>query len=34
MKGGGYDRLRFVLGPCRWMVVVYEHDETNDRVGV
>src|SRR5438034_11201366 len=26
LEGGGYDGLRFVLGPWRWMVVVYEHD--------
>jgi plasmid stabilization system protein ParE len=25
LEGGGYDGLRFVLGPWRWMVVVYEH---------
>jgi len=23
-----------VLGPWRWLVVVYEHDEANDTVGV
>lgn len=26
LEGGGYDGLRFVLGPWRWMIVVYEHD--------
>ena len=33
LEGGGYDGLRFVLGPWRWMVVVYEYDKANDRVG-
>lgn len=26
--------LRFILGPWPWMLVVYEYDETIDRVGV
>jgi plasmid stabilization system protein ParE len=26
LEGGGYDGLRFILGPWRWMAVVYEHD--------
>jgi len=26
LEGGYYDGLRFVLGPWRWMVIVYEHD--------
>ena len=34
LEGGGYDGLRFVLGPWRWMVIVYEHDEAGDVVGV
>jgi plasmid stabilization system protein ParE len=34
LEGGGYDGLRFVLGPWRWMVVVYEYDEASDTVGV
>ena len=34
LEGGGYEGLRFVLGPWRWMVVVYEYDEANDPVGV
>jgi hypothetical protein len=34
LEGGGYDGLRFVLGPWRWMVVVYEYDEANGTVGV
>jgi hypothetical protein len=34
LEGGGYDGLRFVLGPWRWMVIVYEHDEAGDTVGV
>lgn len=34
LEGGGYDGLRFVLGPWRWMVIVYEYDEASDLVGV
>lgn len=34
LEGGGYDGLRFVLGPWRWMVVVYEYGEADDVVGV
>lgn len=34
LEGGGYDGLRFVLGPWRWMVVVYAYDEAGDLVGV
>lgn len=34
LEGGGYDGLRFVLGPWRWMVVVYEYDQATDVVGV
>ena len=34
LEGGGYDGLRFVLGPWRWMVIVYEDDEARDVVGV
>ena len=34
LEGGGYDGLRFLFGPWRWMVVVYEYDEANDTVGV
>lgn len=33
-EGGGYDGLRFLLGPWRWMVVVYDYDEDKDIVGV
>jgi plasmid stabilization system protein ParE len=34
LEGGGYDGLRFILGPWRWMVVVYEHDAAADVVNV
>lgn len=34
LAGGGYDGLRFVLGPWRWMVVVYDYDEAQDVIGV
>ena len=30
--GGRWSGFRFVLGPWRWMVVVYVHLETDDRV--
>jgi plasmid stabilization system protein ParE len=29
-----WDGFRFVLGPWRWMVIVYAYDETSDQVGV
>jgi plasmid stabilization system protein ParE len=31
---GDYEGLRFVLGPWRWMVVVYEHDPEQDVVNI
>lgn len=31
---GRYDGLRFILGPWRWLVVVYEHDPAADQVHV
>ncbi len=34
LEGGGYDGLRFILGPWRWMVVVYEHDADADVVNI
>ena len=34
LEGGGYDGLRFVLGPWRWLVVVYEHQADADAVYV
>ena len=34
LEGGGYDGLRFVLGPWRWMVMVYEHDAAADEVRI
>jgi hypothetical protein len=34
LDGGGCDGLRFVLGPWRWMIVLYECDEADDLVGV
>ena len=24
LEGGGYDGLRFVLGPWRWIIIVYD----------
>lgn len=30
--GGRWSGLRFVLGPWRWMIVVYAHVEPEDRV--
>jgi plasmid stabilization system protein ParE len=32
LEGGGWEGFRFVLGPWRWMVVVYEYYEEEDRV--
>lgn len=34
LEGGGWDGFRFVLGPWRWMVIVYEFLEEDDRVVV
>ena len=34
LEGGVYDGLRFVLGPWRWLVVVYEYDADAGRVNV
>lgn len=31
---GRWSGYRFVLGPWRWMLVVYRYDETADRVDV
>lgn len=31
---GHWKPLRFLLGPWRWMIIVYHYDETLDRVGV
>lgn len=31
---GRWDGLQFVLGPWRWMVILYEFDEAADRVVV
>jgi plasmid stabilization system protein ParE len=32
LEGGGWDGYRFVLGPWRWMVIVYAYLEEDDRV--
>jgi len=31
---GRWEELRFILGPWRWLLIVYVHDEKNDRVYV
>lgn len=31
---GGWEGFRFVLGPWRWMVIVHDHYEDEDRVVV
>ncbi|SRR6266850_7333844 len=31
---GRWTDYRFVLGPWRWMLVVYDYDETLDRVAI
>ncbi len=32
LEAGGWEGFRFVLGPWRWMVIVYEYIETQDIV--
>lgn len=32
LEGGGWDGFRFVLGPWRWLVIVYDFDEERDLV--
>ncbi|MGI9111479.1 MAG: type II toxin-antitoxin system RelE/ParE family toxin [Gaiellaceae bacterium] len=34
LRTSGWEGFRFVLGPWRWMVIVYEHLEEEDRVVV
>jgi len=34
LEGGAYDGLRFVLGPWRWMIVVYGYDVQGDVVQI
>lgn len=31
---GRWARFRFILGPWRWMIMVYEYDEIADRVAI
>ena len=31
---GRWAAFRFILGPWRWMIVVYEYDEAADRVAI
>jgi plasmid stabilization system protein ParE len=31
---GHWAPFRFILGPWRWMIVVYEYDEAADRVAI
>ena len=31
---GRWSGLRFILGPWPWMLLVYEHDDTTDRVSI
>ena len=31
---GRWAGFRFILGPWRWMIVVYRHDEVTDRVAI
>lgn len=31
---GRWSGMRFILGPWRWMLIVYQFDETGDRVTV
>ena len=32
--GGSWSGYRFILGPWRWMIVVYEVDEAGQTVGI
>lgn len=32
--GGRWSGLRFLLGPWRWLVIVYVHDEDRDLVSI
>ncbi|MDQ3870509.1 MAG: type II toxin-antitoxin system RelE/ParE family toxin [Chloroflexota bacterium] len=34
LLAGQWEGLRFILGPWRWMIVVYEYDEHADRVAI
>jgi plasmid stabilization system protein ParE len=34
LDGEGFAGLQFVLGPWRWMVVVYEYDVSTNTIGV
>ena len=34
LEGGEYNGLRFVLGPWRWMIVVYDFDAEADVVQI
>lgn len=31
---GSWIRFRFILGPWRWMIIVYDYDEQADRVAI
>ncbi len=32
LEGGGWEGFRYLLGPWRWMVIVYEHVAADDRI--
>lgn len=32
--GGRWSRYRFILGPWRWMLIVYEHRPEQDVIGI
>lgn len=34
LEGGGWEGFRFVLGPWRWMVIIYDYYEDDDLVVV
>ena len=34
LVAGGFDGLRFVLGPWRWMIIVYDFDPETDVVQI
>lgn len=31
---GQWESFRFILGPWRWMIIVYQYDEADDRVAI
>ena len=34
LEGGGFEGMRFLLGPWRWLVIVYSYDPDADEVWI